>query len=146
MNLLYSSFGGLLETGSTIASRCCIRDAMQQSSCERQQCRFNGPLFLVISIVLFLVVMAQLGCPVLTGCTTASTKGIDGAMIRDLRAECLLNRFGSVLRTPHTIQWLSDNGPCYAACETMVFGRSIGLDVCTTRPIVQRVMAWLKLW
>ena len=64
----------------------------------------------------------------------ASTRGINGAMIRDLMTECLLNRFGGALRTPHSVQWLSDNGPCYAAHETVAFGRSIGLEVCTTAP------------
>ena len=32
------------------------------------------------------------------------------------------------------IQWLSDNGPCYVARDTVIFGKSIGLEICTTRP------------
>lgn len=64
----------------------------------------------------------------------ATNKGIDGAMIRDLMAETMQYRFGNVNQLPHKIQWLSDNGPCYIARETVMFGRSIGLEVCTTRP------------
>lgn len=67
-------------------------------------------------------------------CYVASNKGVDGAMIRDLMAETMLYRFGKVDQLPHKIQWLSDNGPCYVARETVLFGRSIGFDVCTTRP------------
>lgn len=64
----------------------------------------------------------------------ASNVGIDGEMIRDLMAETLTYRFGAVSKVPHTIQWLSDNGPCYVARETVMFGRSLGLEICTTRP------------
>lgn len=64
----------------------------------------------------------------------ASSRGIDGEMIRDLMVETMQYRFGQVDRLPKTIQWLSDNGPCYIARETVRFGRDIGLDVCTTRP------------
>jgi len=64
----------------------------------------------------------------------ASNKGIDGEMIRELMANTMLYRFGHVDTLPHKIQWLSDNGPCYVARETVLFGHSIGLDVCTTRP------------
>jgi putative transposase len=63
-----------------------------------------------------------------------STRGIDGGMIQDLMAETLLYRFGKVNEVPHKIQWLTDNGPCYIARETILFGRSIGLEICTTRP------------
>ncbi len=64
----------------------------------------------------------------------ASTKGIDGAMIRDLMTETMHYRFGQRDTLPKTVQWLTDNGPCYVARETVRFGRSIGLDVCTTAP------------
>jgi len=64
----------------------------------------------------------------------ASTKGIDGGMVRDLMAETVLYRFGEVDNVPHAIQWLSDNGPCYVARETVNFGRSLGLEICTTAP------------
>ena len=64
----------------------------------------------------------------------ASNKGIDGSMICDLMAETMQYRFGNVNALPHKIQWLTDNGPCYVARETVLFGRSIGLEICTTRP------------
>lgn len=61
-----------------------------------------------------------------------STRGIDGALIRDLMTETIELRFGSVRRVPHAVQWLSDNGPCYTAHETVAFARSLGLNVRTT--------------
>jgi transposase InsO family protein len=64
----------------------------------------------------------------------ASTKGIDGGMIRDLMAETILYRFGEDAQLPHKIQWLSDNGSCYTAHETVRFGRAMGLDIRTTPP------------
>lgn len=62
----------------------------------------------------------------------ASSKGIDGEMIRDLMTETVLYRFGEVDKTPHKVQWLSDNGSCYTAKKTVKFGRSLGLEICTT--------------
>lgn len=62
----------------------------------------------------------------------ASTVGIDGAAIRDLMVECIEHRFGKVNNLPCAIQWLTDNGPCYVANETVLFARSLGFDVCTT--------------
>lgn len=67
-------------------------------------------------------------------CYVASNKGIDGEMIRDLMTETMHYRFGQVNELPRRIQWLTDNGSCYVARETVLFGRSIGLDICTTRP------------
>lgn len=61
----------------------------------------------------------------------ASTQGVDGSMIRDLMLETVEYRFGQP-QIPHKLQWLSDNGPCYTAHETLRFGRSLGLDICTT--------------
>lgn len=64
----------------------------------------------------------------------ASNKGIDGEMIRDLMVETMQHRFGNVDKLPKKIQWLTDNGPCYVARKTILFGRDIGLEICTTRP------------
>lgn len=61
-----------------------------------------------------------------------SSRGIDGGLIRDLMTETIELRFGSIDRLPHPVQWLSDNGPCYTAHETILYGRSRGLDVRTT--------------
>lgn len=63
----------------------------------------------------------------------ASTKGIDQWMIQDLMAETVFYRFGTN-RLPDQVQWLTDNGSCYTAYKTVEFGRSIGLEICTTRP------------
>lgn len=62
----------------------------------------------------------------------ASTIGIDGTLIRDLILESAEYRFGKLDKLPHTIQWLSDNGPCYVARDTVSFARSLGFEVCTT--------------
>ncbi|MCH9626729.1 MAG: IS3 family transposase ISCpr2 [Chlamydiales bacterium] len=61
----------------------------------------------------------------------SSTKGIDGQAIRDLMLESIEYRFG-VSELPHSIQWLSDNGSCYTARETVAFGYRLGLDIRTT--------------
>jgi transposase InsO family protein len=61
----------------------------------------------------------------------ASTIGIDGEAIRDLMVETVEYRFGSN-KVPHLVQWLSDNGSCYVARETVAFGRSLGLEIRTT--------------
>lgn len=60
----------------------------------------------------------------------ASTKGIDGKAIRDLMLETVEYRCGKP-KAPN-IQWLSDNGSCYIARETVLFGRELGLDIRTT--------------
>jgi len=62
----------------------------------------------------------------------ASTRGIDGGLVRDLMMETVEQRFGKVKRVPHVIQWLTDNGPGYVAHETVRFGHSLGLDIRTT--------------
>jgi transposase InsO family protein len=61
-----------------------------------------------------------------------SSRGIDAGLVRDLMTETIELRFGSVDRLPHPVQWLSDNGPCYTAHETIIYGRSRGLDIRTT--------------
>ena len=62
-----------------------------------------------------------------------SSRGIDGELIRDLMTETVEQRFGKDARVvPHVVQWLSDNGPCYTARETVHYGRSLGLDIRTT--------------
>lgn len=63
-----------------------------------------------------------------------SSRGIDGGLIRDMMAEAVEERFGLVHKLPHRLQWLSDNGPCYVARDTVLFGRSLGFEVCTTMP------------
>ncbi len=61
----------------------------------------------------------------------ASTIGIDGQMIRDLMLETVEYRFGRP-KAHARLQWLSDNGSCYTAKETVNFGRMLGLEIRTT--------------
>src|SRR3954453_1164770 len=44
----------------------------------------------------------------------ATTGGISGDDVRDLMVATVEHRFGRVNRLPVTIEWLSDNGSCYA--------------------------------
>ena len=62
----------------------------------------------------------------------ATTGGISGELIRDLIAESIEVRFGTVDKVPRRVQWLSDNGPAYVARSTRQFARMMGLEVCTT--------------
>ena len=64
----------------------------------------------------------------------ASSKGIDGQTVRDLMTESAESRFPGLKILPHKIQWLTDNGPGYVAEETVLFGRSLGFEICTTAP------------
>jgi len=61
----------------------------------------------------------------------SSTIGIDGQAIRDLMLETVEYRFG-IPKSAYSVQWLSDNGSCYTAKETVAFGRQLGLDIRTT--------------
>jgi putative transposase len=61
----------------------------------------------------------------------ASTGGISGEMIRDLMVESVEQRFGAA-GVPYPIQWLSDNGSCYRAHETIAFADRLGLVPCFT--------------
>ena len=47
-------------------------------------------------------------------------------MIRDLMLECVENRF-SHDHAFHLVEWLSDNGSCFTAKETVQFARDLGL-------------------
>lgn len=61
----------------------------------------------------------------------AVDRHLDASDIRDLMAMTIEKRFGGE-KTPHPVQWLSDNGPPYTAGFTRAFGRVHGLEVCTT--------------
>ena len=61
----------------------------------------------------------------------ATTGGISGEMIRDLMLESVERRFGAP-QTPEPLQWLSDNGSCYRAHETIDFALRLGLVPCFT--------------
>ena len=61
----------------------------------------------------------------------AADRHLAGEDIRDVMALCVERRFGGT-RTPHPVEWLSDNGPPYTAEATRAFGRNSGLIVCNT--------------
>ena len=57
---------------------------------------------------------------------TATTAGISGEMVRDMMLVAVERRFGKC-RTDQRVEFLSDNGSCYTAYETLDFAQSIGL-------------------
>ena len=61
-----------------------------------------------------------------------SSRGISGELVRDLMTETFETRFKN--RPNYKVQWLTDNGSGYTARETVFFGRSLGLEICTTAP------------
>jgi transposase InsO family protein len=61
----------------------------------------------------------------------ASTGGITAQNVRDLILESTESRFGSP-KAPQGIQWLTDNGKCFTAKDTVAFARELGFDVRTT--------------
>lgn len=63
----------------------------------------------------------------------ASTRGISGEMIRDLMLESVEKRFNTA-GAPHRVEWLSDNGSCFTARETVEFASWLGL-VCRFTPV-----------
>jgi putative transposase len=63
---------------------------------------------------------------------TATTTGIGGQHIRDLMVEAVERRFGAVARTPHAVEWLTDNGSAYTAHETVQQAHAMGLVPCFT--------------
>jgi putative transposase len=63
----------------------------------------------------------------------ASPRSLTGADIRTLMDRTLWARFGeATLKTPHAVQWLSDNGPQYTATATVLYGHELGLVPITT--------------
>jgi putative transposase len=60
-----------------------------------------------------------------------TTAGISGEMIRDLMVEAVEARFGATA-TPHAVEWLTDNGSCYTATETVAQAYALGMIPCFT--------------
>ena len=75
----------------------------------------------------------------------ASTGGVTGGMVRDLMVESVEHRFGDN-PLPHAVQWLSDNGSCYRAHETVNFAISLGFSYVHDRPDAQTVLSQLPAW
>lgn len=57
--------------------------------------------------------------------------GISGEMVRDLMVAAVERRFGGT-KTPHTVEWLSDNGSAYIARDTADTARALGLSLLFT--------------
>jgi transposase InsO family protein len=62
---------------------------------------------------------------------SATTAGVSGEMVRDLMVACVEQRFGAT-RTPHPVEWLSDNGSAYVAKETGHIAAALGLRLAFT--------------
>jgi putative transposase len=63
----------------------------------------------------------------------ASPRSLTGADIRTLMDRTLWARFGeTMLKAPHAVQWLSDNGPQYTATATVLYAHELGLVPITT--------------
>lgn len=60
-----------------------------------------------------------------------TTGGFTGDMARNLMLAAVETRFGCY-ETPHAVEWLTDNGSCYTARETIEFGQNLGLVPCFT--------------
>lgn len=61
----------------------------------------------------------------------ATTGGIHGDLVRDLMVEAVEARFEAATPT-QPIEWLTDNGSPYIACDTRRFVRELGLEPLTT--------------
>ena len=57
--------------------------------------------------------------------------GVSGEMVRDLMVEAVEQRFAGT-RTPHAIEWLSDNGSAYIARQTSTTATALGLRLAFT--------------
>ncbi len=57
--------------------------------------------------------------------------GISGSMVRDMMLEAIETRFAT-LRSPHPLEWLTDNGSAYTAKETRDFATALNLVPCFT--------------
>jgi putative transposase len=73
----------------------------------------------------------------------ASTAGISGAMIRDMMVGCVEKRFG-VIRAPHPVQWLSDNGSIFAAHKTIQVAVALNLAPGFTPMKARKATAWRR--
>ncbi len=62
-----------------------------------------------------------------------SSQGVGSDMVCRLMLGAIEARFQDG-KLPHSIQWLSDNGPGYVAQKSVSFGKALGLEICTTPP------------
>ncbi len=61
----------------------------------------------------------------------ATTTGVAAEMVCDLMIACCERRFGAT-KTPHPVEWLSDNGSAYIAKETAQTAAALGLRLLFT--------------
>jgi transposase InsO family protein len=71
----------------------------------------------------------------------ATTGGFDGETVRDLMLLVVERRFGSP-RTPHAVEWLTDNGGCYTARESSRLGNRWAWCRALRRSAVRNQTAW----
>jgi putative transposase len=62
---------------------------------------------------------------------SATTAGASAAMVCDLMIACCERRF-SATKTPHPVEWLSDNGAAHIAKETAQTAAALGLRMLFT--------------
>ena len=60
-----------------------------------------------------------------------STGGYTAAMAQDALLQAVARRFGKE-HTSHWVEWLTDNGSCFTAKDTLAFSREIGIINCFT--------------
>jgi putative transposase len=46
-------------------------------------------------------------------------------MVRDVMLQAVENRFDGALKADNEIEWLSDNGSCYIAEDTLTFSKKL---------------------
>lgn len=56
----------------------------------------------------------------------ATTGGYSADMAQSVMLACVEKRFGDV-KTLQPVEWLSDNGSCYTARETITFAAALGI-------------------
>ncbi len=65
------------------------------------------------------------------GLAAVAGAGVSGSDVRDMMLQAVERRFGA-LKTPHRIEFLSDNGSPYTAKQTRDFATALGLEPCFT--------------
>jgi putative transposase len=63
----------------------------------------------------------------------AHLSGLNQTMVCDMMVKAVETRFGAY-KTPHPVEWLSDNGSAYIAKETANIASALGLKLCFTPP------------
>lgn len=67
-------------------------------------------------------------------------------MVQDVLVISIEQRFGDVQQLPHTVEWLTDNGSCYIADETLsaTMPNHSALKSEPQPFAARKAMAWLK--